>query len=196
MGNDGGSIPTRRELVKEAAKDPSTTQVKEIQNEKQEYYWAHCALSHQPLRPPIVSDSTGNLYNKDAVLEDLLISNKSGQDENIGSKEQASGAIKNLRDVVEVQFRVEEDEDHVTSKSRPVRIVCPVTNKRLGPGVKAVYLVPCGHAFAESAVKEMPGEQCLEVRLIHYTGDPIAHFTVQRTILLRQYHSYSTCFSC
>ena len=168
MGNDGGSIPTRRELVKEAAKDPNNTQVKETQTEKLQYYWSHCSLSQKPLSPPIVSDSTGNLYNKDAVLENLLITSKDTRDGNIAGSERMAGTIKSLRDIVEVRFSIEEEgqeeakEDSAT-RSNELRLVCPVTGKRLGPGVKAVYLVPCGHAFAETAVREMPGEQCLEV---------------------------------
>ncbi|KAL8692878.1 MAG: hypothetical protein Q9218_002171 [Villophora microphyllina] len=162
MGNDGGSIPTRRELVKEAAKDPSTTQLKETQNEKLQYYWAHCALSQKPLSLPIVSDSTGNLYNKDAVLEYLISTNKGGEDNNVAGNERTSGTIRSLRDIVEVRFNIEHDHENGTKRSTELRLVCPVTGKRLGPGVKAVYLVPCGHAFTDGAVKEMAGDQCLE----------------------------------
>ncbi|KAL9614911.1 MAG: hypothetical protein Q9167_000653 [Letrouitia subvulpina] len=164
MGNDGGSIPKRRELVREGAKELSTTQVKETQHEKQVYYWAHCALSQQPLSLPIVSDSTGNLYNKDAVLESLIeTTRKEATEENVAGSEQTSGTIKSLRDVVEVRFQVEEDEKTERSEgSVTLRLICPITKKRLGPGVRAVYIVPCGHAFAESAVKEMGGTACLQ----------------------------------
>ncbi|KAL8801290.1 MAG: hypothetical protein Q9182_004555 [Xanthomendoza sp. 2 TL-2023] len=163
MGNDGGSIPTRRELVKEAAKDPNTTQVKETQIEKLHYYWSHCAWSQKPLIPPIVSDSTGNLYNKDAVLEFLLETNQNEHGSDIASNERTAGTIQSLKDVVEVHFKIEDnEEDHSKAQSKEVRMLCPVTGKRLGPGVKAVYLVPCGHAFAETAVREMPMGQCLE----------------------------------
>lgn len=177
MGNDGGSIPTRRELVKEAARDPSSTQVKEVQTEKLEHYWSHCALSQQPLSIPIVSDSTGNLYNKDAVLENLLGAAKQSQDgANVAGNDRTAGTIKNLKDVVEVRFDIEEEEegDKSSKPSPSLRLVCPVSGKRLGPGVKAVYLVPCGHAFAESAIREMPGEQCLQVSLL--LSRQILHF--------------------
>lgn len=170
MGNDGGSIPTRRELVKEAAKDPSSTQVKEVQTEKLEHYWSHCALSQKPLSLPIVSDSTGNLYNKDAVLEYLLGSGKNGQDVDVAGNDRTVGTIKSLRDIVEVRFSLEDKEEDKDSKDSALRLVCPVSGKRLGPGVKAVYLVPCGHAFAESAVKELPGQQCLQVSRLHSFG--------------------------
>ena len=34
--------------------------------------------------------------------------------------------------------------------------------KELGPAVKTVYLVPCGHAFAEAALKEIQAKSCPE----------------------------------
>ena len=154
MGNDGGSIPTRRELVKEGARDLTTTQVKEIQTEQQEYYWTTCAASHEPLSVPIVSDALGTLYNKDAVINALLAA---GRDDKVDLKargEAFKDRLRSLRDVVEVKFGTD-----VENK----KWVCPVTSKVLGPGVKAMYLVPCGHAFAESVIKEMPGECCLQV---------------------------------
>lgn len=183
MGNDGGrlvqltnlgndlslilshSIPTRRELVKEAARDPSTTQLKETQNEQQQYHWTTCPLSHRPLSAPIVSDSLGILFNKSAILESLLEAGK-GSDGKIelGGGWSFASYVKSLRDVVEVKFQKEEkDEDEKHTSSAPSKWVCPITNKALGPGVKAVYLVPCGHAFSETAIKEMAGENCLQV---------------------------------
>lgn len=72
--------------------------------------------------------------------------------------------VKGIRDVVEVRFQVEDQtEPKPSGESDPSKWVCPITKKRLGPGVKAVYLVPCGHAFLESVVKEMPEENCLQV---------------------------------
>ena len=160
MGNDGGSIPTRRELVKSSAAALSTTQVKEIQSEQQDHYWSTCALSHQLLRVPVVSDALGTLYNKDAVLDHLLNVGKEGREMDKGELEKRGEAFKDrlrgLRDVVEVRFQTDE-------AGGSQRWVCPLTGKQLGPGTRAVYLVPCGHAFAESVFKEMPGEICLQV---------------------------------
>ena len=164
MGNDGGSIPTRRELVKSSAAALSTTQVKEIQTEQQEHYWSTCALSHESLRHPVVSDALGTLYNKDAVLDYLLDVGKGGREVEKGELEKRGEAFKDrlrgLRDVVEVRFKSEGAEGSQ-------RWTCPVTGKGLGPGTRAVYLVPCGHAFGESVFKEMPGDFCLLVRSIY-----------------------------
>ncbi|CAI7611111.1 unnamed protein product [Penicillium pancosmium] len=170
MGNDGGSIPTRRELVREAARAPTTAQLKETQREQQEHFWATCPLSHKALARPIVSDSVGNLYNKDAVLQFLL----PGDDgEGISSKsdceEVLCGRVKSLRDVVELHFEVdtelsEHPSDRVNAHRHQRREgwICPITAKPVGPGMKTVYLVPCGHVFAEEAIRQLKGDKCLQ----------------------------------
>ena len=154
-------------MVKEAALKPNTTQIKETQQEQQEYHWTTCPLSHQPLKPPIVSDSSGKLYNKDAILEFLLPPGDGTPGMSKSDNEEVlEGRVRSLRDVVEVRLQTEEEsEANPSGKASPrgLKWVCPITNKALGPGVKAVYLVPCGHAFSESAIKEMAGENCLQV---------------------------------
>lgn len=195
MGNDGGrfdhralfsyltltphhSIPTRRELVKEAARNPSTTQLKETRNEQQQYHWTTCPLSHKPLCAPIVSDSAGQLYSKAAVLETLLEAGmESIEGDERGAEDGFRARVKGLRDIVEVRFQVEDQtESKPSGGSGALKWVCPITKKRLGPGVKAVYLVPCGHAFLESVVKEMPEENCLQVLVEQSASKMIAKF--------------------
>jgi hypothetical protein len=68
MGCDGGSIPKRSELVKTKKRqredaDKTAASINE---------WFYCALSKEPLRPPLVSCALGKLYNKDAIYEFLL----------------------------------------------------------------------------------------------------------------------------
>ena len=138
--------------------------MKETQKEQQEHYWTTDPLSHQPLSLPIVSDSLGSLYSKDSVIEHLLAAaNDASHKAKPSSEDDFSWRVKSLRDVVEVKFQVEENEEKSDLKAGRLKLVCPATNKTLGPGVKAVYLVPCGHAFLESAVREMSGENCLQV---------------------------------
>ena len=161
MGNDGGSIPTRRELVKSAATQPSTAQLKETQASLLEYHWSTCALSQKPLIKPIVSDGAGDLYRKDAVLEFLI--GAKGKDEKAEASDDAKGTgietrVKSLKDVVEVQFQESVQDGAGVQLGRGADWICPLTNKVLGPSTKAVYLVPCGHAFSENAVKETPGQ--------------------------------------
>ncbi|MCJ1386090.1 hypothetical protein MMC17_009215 [Xylographa soralifera] len=177
MGNDGGSIPKRRELVKEAARLPTSAEIKESQQEQQEYHWTTCPLSHEPLKQPVVSDSAGILYNKDAILEFLL-----PQDNEVPGRSKADdeevlgGRVRSLKDVVEVKFEVEQDgadRDDGKASPRKLKWICPITNKLLSPGVRAVYLVPCGHAFLESTVREIHGEACLQCNEAYTTGNII-----------------------
>ena len=127
-------------------------------------------LSHKPLKLPVVSDSSGRLYNKDAILEFLLPDDSGNQGlSKADSMKVLQGRVNNLRDVVEVKFNIEEEPETKTKTSssgtaspKESKWVCPITNKVLGAGVKAVYLVPCGHAFLESVVKEVSGENCLQ----------------------------------
>ena len=154
MGNDGGSIPTRRELVKEAARNQSATDLKEKQREHLAHRWSQCPVSHKALVKPIVSDYSGDLYNKDAILQFLLPAEVSPIDKEEYEKF-IQGRVKSLKDVVEVHFEVEHDE-----KLKSERWICPITSKELGPAVKAVYLVPCGHAFSQEAITEMKADQC------------------------------------
>ena len=60
------------------------------------------------------------------------------------------GRIKSLKDVVEVLFEADAAK----------RWICPITSKELGPAVKSVYIVPCGHAFSQEAIKEMSTDSC------------------------------------
>ena len=138
MGNDGGSIPTRRELVKEAAKEKTTTEKKQSQHEQQEYHWTTDPISQKPLQRPVVSDCNGKLYNKVTILEYLVDG---------GAK---IDTVKSQKDVVHVKF---------DGGDGPETWKCPITGDKLGPGSKAVYIVPCGHAFS-GAIKELSDTKC------------------------------------
>lgn len=168
MGNDGGSIPKRSELVKEAAKALTSAQIKEAQNEQQEYAWSTDPLTRKPLARPVVSDAAGFLYNKDSIIEFLLKEDGDAEKAEMkkvgGVKDSELGTfgdrVKGLKDVVEVKFEVEEKEGGAVGAEK---WKCPITGAALGPGSKGVYIVPCGHAFAGSTVKEIAGNACLTV---------------------------------
>ncbi|KAI9050995.1 hypothetical protein LZ554_005105 [Drepanopeziza brunnea f. sp. 'monogermtubi'] len=167
MGNDGGSIPTRRELVKNAARALNTTELKATQQEAQTHAWTWCPLSNRPLNVPIVSDCAGILYNKDAIIEQLLPKDPDTPATVIKEKEDVlQGRVKGLRDVVEIKF-------NVAKENKEDKWICPVTSKELGPNTKSVYLVPCGHAFSEAAIKEVKGDVCVECNGAYKENDII-----------------------
>ncbi|PBP22050.1 DUF602 domain protein [Diplocarpon rosae] len=168
MGNDGGSIPTRRELVKSAARALNNTELKATQQEAQTHAWTWCPLSNRPLNAPIVSDCAGTLYNKDAILEQLLPRDPDTPATLIKEKEDVlQGRVKGLRDVIEVKFTV-------AKEGKVEKRVCPVTSKELGINTKSVYLVPCGHAFSEAAIREVKGDVCVECNQAYNESDIIS----------------------
>ena len=99
------------------------------------------------------------------------------------------GRVKALKDVIEVLFEV--DGDPSADKER---WICPVTSKELGPAVKAVYLVPCGHAFSQEAIKEMRAEHCLQCHQPYEPGNIITLFPAtedEKNILKRRIDNLS-----
>jgi hypothetical protein len=181
MGNDGGSIPTRRELVKEAARTKTTSEVKETQHEQQEYYWTTDPISREPLAQPVVSDSSGKLYNKATILE-YLVEGARREDADVITQ----GAIKSLKDVVEVKFDIDSEAmEKADGKVKREIWKCPVTGDKLGPGSKAAYIVPCGHAFSGSAIKEVSGEKCLTCDSEYASNDIIPILPIADTDIAR-----------
>lgn len=161
MGNDGGSIPSRRELVRSPTRKPTHSQLRDNAHQSATYHWTYCPLSKHPLSSPVVSDSRGFLYNKDSIIEWLLKGLEAFGD----GEEVLAGRVAGLKDVVEVKFERDDKEGNGGTGElsvRKERWICPVTKKELGPGCKSVYLVPCGHAFSENAVKEIDQGVCLQ----------------------------------
>lgn len=111
------------------------------------------------------------------------------------------GRVKSLRDVVELKFEVdtERGEEHRretgTGKGKKREgWICPITAKVLGPGVKSVYLVPCGHVFSEEAVRQLKGDKCLQVSSRPFRSCPTGAIwltgAVQRVLHRRQHNPH------
>ncbi|KAI1388149.1 DUF602-domain-containing protein [Hypoxylon trugodes] len=158
MGNDGGSIPKRRELVREAARLPTTSELKATALESLTHAWTTCPLSDAPLDlSNTVSDWRGRLYNYESVLQCLIPSSETPIPET-QEAEFARTGIKSLKDVVKLKITTRKDENGREFAA------CPVSMKELGAATKGVYIVPCGHVFAEVAMKEISDteKQCPE----------------------------------
>lgn len=166
MGNDGGSIPTRRELVKSAARAPTVSELKATALESLGHAWSHDPLTSERLdMENVVSDWRGRLYNYESVLNGLMPGGDADEPAtpalvNGESPELtfASTGITSLRDVVKLKFRRYSPPG---SKGQEVW-ACPLSLKELGPATRAVYIVPCGHVFAEAAMKQIQEEVCPE----------------------------------
>ncbi|KAJ7074419.1 DUF602-domain-containing protein [Mycena amicta] len=151
MGNDGGSIPDRRDLVRSKKKAESVDKANQTRAR-----WGFCALSKRRLQEPVVACALGKLYNKDAIIEFLLNRDAYGDGENICSH------IRSLKDVKTLTL---------TPNSAPVPpgtdpaertlFVCPLTYKEMNGLTPFVYLRTCGCVFAAaglSAVRSSPSD--------------------------------------
>ncbi|KAI7907413.1 Rtf2 RING-finger-domain-containing protein [Cokeromyces recurvatus] len=148
MGNDGGSIPRRIELVKEKAKEviinPDLERIAA---------WFYCALSKRLLEQPVVSCGLGKLYNQDAIIEYLLDPNTYGDGDKICSH------ITSLKDTTKLNLTpnpaFNNDKGATTMGNLEKDI------KKMNGKHRFVYLDTCGCVFAEQALKEIPTKECV-----------------------------------
>ncbi|KAI9470408.1 Rtf2 RING-finger-domain-containing protein [Zychaea mexicana] len=161
MGNDGGSIPRRIELVKEKQKE-----VKINPDLERIAAWFYCALSKQTLQTPIVSCGLGKLYNQDAIIEYLLDKNAYGDGDKICSH------ISSPKDTVKLNLtpnpsydESKSDKDSTTmghlDKEMKSRFICPISMKEMNGKHRFVYLDTCGCVFAEQSLKEVKSKECV-----------------------------------
>lgn len=188
MGNDGGSIPTRRELVKYDTRIPTVSELKAVALENLSHAWAHDPLTLEPLdMENVVSDWRGRLYNYESVLKGLMPRDTDDDAASAlvnGESPEltfASTGIKSLRDVVKLKFR---RYNPPGTKGQAIW-ACPVTLRELGATTRAVYLVPCGHVFAEAVVKQIQEEVCPECSEPFQTGDIIPLLPTEKADLDR-----------
>lgn len=109
MGNDGGSIPTRSELVK-------TAKVKLINkriNTKNDDGLL-CDLTNLKLEKPIVICKLGYIFNKESLLE-KMVKKKLSKEFN---------HIKTLKDIKEVN---QDSIINENNKQYNIRLMCPIT---------------------------------------------------------------------
>ncbi|TCD71389.1 hypothetical protein EIP91_010095 [Steccherinum ochraceum] len=146
MGNDGGSIPDRRDLVRNKPKAEQADKANQLRAA-----WFFCALSKQKaLREPIVSCALGKLYNKDAVLEYLLDKTAYGDGEEI------CGHIRSLKDVKTLKLDHNPSRESSPSSdptSGPAPFVCPLNLKEMNGVQPFVYLWTCGCVFSQGGLK-------------------------------------------
>lgn len=143
MGCDGGSIPTRRDLVKTSNKPTR-------EHRSSTECWNTCALGREPLNIPIVSCSMGRLYNKEAIIR-YLLERKQGKTNPIVEH------IHSLKDITTLNLTLNpsiSENDHI-----PL-FICPVTRKEISK-CRFVYLKPCGCVFSEQSINENIDHTCL-----------------------------------
>jgi len=144
MGNDGGSIPDRRDLVRSKRKAEQADKANQTRAR-----WFFCALSKRVLQEPIVSCDLGKLYNKDAVIEFLLDRSAFGDGEEI------CGHIRSLKDVKTLTLTPNSTPKSGSLDSSVDRgsFVCPLNFKEMTGVVPFVYLSTCGCVFSQAGLK-------------------------------------------
>ena len=142
MGNDGGSIPRRRELVK-TKKREEKIEAYAVAKAKANF----CALTEEPLREPIMVCRLGHLYNKEDLLKRLL---EKSMPHNLRH-------IRRLKDVREAKAQTKENSDHT------ITIVCPVSAIEFNGFNRFIMAWPCGCVMSEEAAQELKLEdKCLQ----------------------------------
>ncbi|KAJ2785284.1 Replication termination factor 2 [Coemansia javaensis] len=153
MGNDGGSIPRRNEMVREKKRGEGADRQAQLAA-----MCSLCALSNEPLRKPVVGDGLGRLYNREAVLEYLL----ERAAPNGGGSSKACAHIRSLKDVVALSL----EPNPARAKAGDgtgAPFVCPITMKEMNGGQPFEFLWTCGCVFSAQARREMPGTSACPV---------------------------------
>ena len=136
MGNDGGSIPGRQDLVKKKEVD------KKMENDElvKQYNSKYCALSKDSLKKPIVGDRTGLLYNKEGLIKALIEKRLPKTFRHITS----------LKDVKDLNIHITgvESVDHL-------KIVCPISMLEYS-GINNFFILwQCGCVISKKAIDEL-----------------------------------------
>lgn len=160
MGCDGGTIPTRDELVKTKKrpeqKDPDSVRA---------YKWQHCALTQEPLSKPVVACELGRLYNKEAIIEKLLSAKSEGK-----SEDRVANHIKSLKDIRELQL--EPNPAFTGEKARvgdayndrsKAEWICPLTSLEMNGRFPFVFDWSSGKVYSKRAYKMLKDDKALAI---------------------------------
>ncbi|KAF5360077.1 hypothetical protein D9758_007573 [Tetrapyrgos nigripes] len=150
MGNDGGSIPDRRDLVRSKPKAEQADKANQTRAR-----WFFCALSKRPLQEPVVSCALGKLYNKDALLEYLLDKSAYGDGKKI------CGHIRSLKDVKTLKLTPNTAAPPSTSNGDDstgrAHFICPLNLKEMNGAQPFIYIATCGCVFSHAGFKALAG---------------------------------------
>ncbi|KAK4523927.1 hypothetical protein GAYE_SCF00G1825 [Galdieria yellowstonensis] len=151
MGGDGGSLNnTRLELV-QVRKDVLGKRKKTSDGapgDTKEANFKTCAISREPLRPPVVACKLGYLFNKEALIRFLLERKTKTKQEDFSVGVDAFQHIKSLKDVVDCSRSLQGDE------IKGFRVVCPITLQEASSKRRFYVLWKCGCIVSESALRE------------------------------------------
>jgi len=167
MGCDGGTIPKRKEVVKNKTK---TTRRERKKGMDEAERWKTCALSDWPLRKPIVASPYGYLMSKEEILMHIVEMKRDmlSSYHRRGDKPEVLSPIHSTKDIVELKLKEnpnKDDADASTSTGGPSDVadfVCPITGLETNGKYKFMFSWLCGCVVSERAIKEVPNnDKCL-----------------------------------
>ena len=142
MGNDGGSIPGRRELVKEKKRERRVN--RQAMDRARALY---CAISKERFKKPLVICRLGNIYNKSTIVT-ALVEKKIPK---------CFSYIRSLKDVKEANVTLKSQVTGNPMDTSELVIVCPITQSE-DDGVHRFCMIwNCGCVISEMALKELHG---------------------------------------
>jgi len=157
MGCDGGTIPTRDELVR-LKKKPE----QKDKNAERAFRWRHCAISQETLVKPIVACELGRLYNKETILEFLIDKSKF---EEVASQFDHLRGLKDIKELIltdnpEVRQRGAEKGDGAFIDTAKSEYICPVVGIEMSGKYRFCFIWTCGCVTSERAIKEVKSDVC------------------------------------
>ncbi|URE17970.1 Rtf2 RING-finger [Musa troglodytarum] len=109
-------------------------------NETRLSKWTTCALSGEPLAPPVVVDRLGNLFNKEALVEALIHKNIPKE----------FSHIRGLKDMIPIHLSL-----NPGAANSERRFECPITDLEFNGKYGFLVLRGCGHVLSVKALKEV-----------------------------------------
>ncbi|OWF52009.1 protein RTF2 homolog [Mizuhopecten yessoensis] len=161
MGCDGGTIPRRDEMVRVKKKAEQKDKVAELDAK-----WKRCAITQEPLHPPIMACEIGKLYNKESALE-LLLDRTKFECASSFSHLRGFKDLKELNLTENPAYEKPENEKgdgYIDTNIAPYS--CPIVGIEMNGKHRFSVLWKCGCVLSERANKEVKGQNC------HKCGTP------------------------
>ncbi|WFD23304.1 Replication termination factor 2 [Malassezia equina] len=168
MGNDGGSIARRDDLVRTRAQAP----VSQDRDELRHSVWTLCRVSRHRLQAPVMVDRLGQLYNKEGLIEYLLRRSKHTATE---AENLAARHIRGLKDVRPVTLTPNPVRESERGEALYYPYACPLTQRPMNGKHKFVALWTCGCVLSEVGLREtaFPGAPRKEPAALWHTTPTI-----------------------
>lgn len=161
MGCDGGSIPKRKEVVKnKQQRRPRTEETEQQAFER----WKTCTICDWVLKKPVMSGHWGHLMSKECIIEHYLEwrQDRLSAYHRVEDHNDALSSFHTMKDVKELKLTDNPVAQEEYGDAPRGDYVCPITGLETNGKHKFVFPWKCGCVVSERAVKEVDMEgKCL-----------------------------------